>query len=641
MPVGTIQPRVDVRNLVRELADNKLRALELIREALSNAKDHGAQKVYVRTTKSARNEISVLVVDDGEGMDNGGLEAFWGIGASHKPGRGKNIGYKGHGTKLFFGSQRLTVATRVGSDPWRVTTKQKPSESPEEAIDVAELTAEHPLYDELKQLGLTEGTGTAIFVEELAFSDATELLSRGAIESYCDWFTVIGDVRSGLYDTRKAFHDAVRAGGAQTEALRTHEGELRALTVYLRANGESEYSPLGFGRSVRDKEFLQKWADDIVANKARPGLAAFGHRFADQHESGSGSQRVRDDTSAIRLTGPEDWVTDDGICIVARVEGHRRQRETYAEASWQHKQGLYSFDDRFGLWLCRNFIPITQRNDLLRKALDKSSRGHLQFDFGTLRNWQVFINDERFLPTANRNDVSNQSQLEPRFVEALVEVLTRALKMSGFLAWVDRLRRARHERQREKETKQMDERRSRVEEWIGAKRKRDAIDPMDAVGLKALSTSDSLEMRAPTNEQELFFVYGLLSARYQLPIQVLDYDASQGVDAIGRLRDPKLVSPANVHARVEFKFALSANNPIDHYFEAIDLIVCWKVDKLGAIYEESSSGDTIGTLQKRTKSVTAGKLDTHEIVYESVGGKARRIPVLQLRVAFPSPSKRQ
>ncbi|MBI3269278.1 MAG: ATP-binding protein [Planctomycetes bacterium] len=636
-----IGPEVNVQSLVRELSENKIRAFELIREALSNAKDHGARNIHVRISQAQRNEVSVLLVDDGEGMTDRGLAAFWGIGAIEKPAGVKTIGYKGHGTKLYFGSRRLSVATRTADTRWRVMSKEKPSERPTDAVEVRDMTAAAPLWKDIQNCGLAERRGTAILIEHLLFTDAAELLGRRALESYCDWFTVIGDIRSGLFDSRKAFHAAVKAGGAELEALRPHEGELRPMTVHVQANGESDFHPLGFGRTASDKEFLAKWNEDVSAHKALPGLVAFGHRFADKHETrGSQASRVRDELSAIPLTSPADWVTEDGIAIVARVEGHRRQQETYVEAGWQNKPGLYTFEDRFGLWLCRDFVPVVQRNDLLRKALDEASRGSRHFDFSSLRNWQVFLNDQQFLPTANRDDVSNQSEREPRFLKALVGVLARAMKQPGFLSWVDRLRRARHERNRGREVEQMNERRSGVEDWINSKTKKDAIDPMTVQGLAKLDEESSLLLRAPTSEQELFHVYGLLSARYEMPVQVLEYDATQGVDAIGRLSDPKLAMPPAVHGRVEFKHVVSANNPIDHYFDAIDVIICWRVEKVGQVYEESSSGETIGTLSRRAKSLLASRMDTHEITYESGGGR-RVIPVLQVSTLFPAIAARR
>lgn len=142
----------------------------------------------------------------------------------------------------------------------------------------------------------------------------------------------------------------------------------------------------------------------------------------------------------------------------------------------------------------------------------------------------------------------------------------------------------------------------------------------------------SLRMKAPASEQELFYLYGLLSARFEMPIQILEYDASQGVDAIGLVRNPKLIQPPATHGRIEFKFEVSANNPIDHFFDAIDAIICWRVEAVGDIYEKNSAGQP-GKLRKRKQAVLKPALDTHELAYPSGSGE-RVIPVLQLSTLF-------
>lgn len=48
----SIKRHDDIPNLVRELAENRISPLEIIREALSNAKDHGASSVWINTAKS-------------------------------------------------------------------------------------------------------------------------------------------------------------------------------------------------------------------------------------------------------------------------------------------------------------------------------------------------------------------------------------------------------------------------------------------------------------------------------------------------------------------------------------------------------------------------------------------------------------
>lgn len=623
-----ITRRLDLVNLVRELAENRISAIEIVREALSNAKDHGAKRVWIRTTRDARNQVSILIIDDGEGMDEERLEAFWGVGASVKS--TSAIGYKGHGTKLFFDCARLSVASRSRDSAWRLTQLDQPLRAAQESIEDLPLPAAHPLHDALASLDLLGGTGTAISIEALGSEDRAELLSRQRIESFCDWFSVIGDVRSGLFDSRKQFHDAIASNDPVLDYLRRHDSELVPIDVRLRINGEKGYRPLGQGPGAADKAFLSSWRDDLEAHADRPALLAFGHRFANFHESQHGASRVRDDMSALRLTDPTNWSTDDGLAVVARVEGHRRQRQTYLEASWQNHRGLYKFDDRFGLWLCRDFVPVAQRNDLLRRALDQALPARARFEIRSLRNWKVFVNDQGFRPTANRNDIANQAVQEDRIITTLVGFLRESLKQPAFTAWVGRLQAAARERARDREVAQIEDRRSDIRKWMSGTSKGD-IELADVSNFARLDPEQSMRLRAPQSEQELFFIYALLSGRHEMPVSLMEYNASQGVDAIGLLNEKGLLDPPESLVRVELKLDIQASHPIHHFFDAIDLILCWKVGRLGKIWEETSA--TVGDLRRRTPSRTEPGLDTHEIAYEGEQGP-RVIPILQLSELF-------
>jgi len=625
-----IRRNFNIKNLVRELAENKVSVLELIREALSNAVDHSAHTVWITTrTESARKKVSVILADDGEGMDDARLAAFWGVGDTSKVNAQRSIGYKGHGTKLFFNCRRLQVVTRTEpSGDWRLTELDRPAEYDREEISEVVLPGDHRLARVLDETGLVDGKGTVIYIEELDFEDQQDLLSREKLESYCDWFTVIGDVRSGLYDERVAFHKAIVDRTNGFESLRRNDRILAPLTVKLRVNGELAYYPLGQSPGSR---FFDAWQEDLEAHAERPDLLAYGHRFANAFAGGGHGTRLRDDRSALRMTGPADWALNNGIAIVARLEGHRRQLDTYKEASWQGHPGIYGFEQRFGLWLCRDFIPVTQRNDLLHSALDRAFATEAgYYGFNNLRNWKVFVNRQDFRLTANRNEISRQESVESQIVDALAEVLARARKQKTFRDWVSRLRSARHEKRKDKETAQMERRLREIEVWIQQSPKSDAIDPSEVEGLEELGEDYSLEMKTPTSEQELFYVYGLLSGRYVMPLHIIEYNASEGIDAIGQLRAPRLVPDGGPHVRVELKLEVSANNPIHHFFDAIDIILCWKVGKGGTIYEESSAG--AGTLRRRENPVLDPPLDTYEI---DPGEGGRVIPVIELSALFP------
>jgi hypothetical protein len=639
--MADIVRRFDIKNLVRELAENKVSVLEIVREALSNAQDHGATCVWIRTSSEHRNTVNVVLADNGEGMDDGRMEAFWGVGASAKSSRRTSIGYKGHGTKLFFYCNRLSVATRVDAGaPWRVTALDQPYKFDGTQIIETVLTAQDPLYQEIAEAGLDHSTGTVVRIEELLFDDRKDLLSRVEIESYCDWFTVIGDIRAGLFDERIQFHRAIAGNDPVLSELGLNVRELAPLEVRLRINGERAYTGIGLGPGKKAQEFFQAWKDDVQEFAARPALLAYGHRFADAYDGSGSVTRVRDDTSALRLTGPADWMTEDGIAIVARVEGHRRQLQTYLEARWQGHPGIYGFEERFGLWLCRDFIPITPRHDLLRKALERIPELEFRLGFGNLRNWKVFVNVQQFRLTANRNDISRQEDIETRVKEVLVALLERASKQKGFRDWVTRLRKATLERHKDREIAQMTRRIDEMRKWINSRDKKDGIDPTEVEGLEKLGDDYSLLIRAPSSEQELFYVYGLLSGRFIMPVHVIEYDAAEGVDAIGELRHhaSKLLAERRALIRIEFKLEVSKDNPIHHFFDAIDLIICWQVGKGGTIYEETSA--EAGTLRKRAKPVLSPPIDTYEIVCQSDSGE-RVIPIIEVSALFPQPGKRR
>ena len=316
------------------------------------------------------------------------------------------------------------------------------------------------------------------------------------------------------------------------------------------------------------------------------------------------------------------------MTIVARVEGHRRQVETYCEASWQNHPGVYRFEERFGLWLCKDFVPVVQRNDILREALARASPHALKFDLGKLRNWRVFINDQGLKLTANRNDASNLGAKKDIFTTALAEVLREQLKDAEFANWVDRLRTAVSDRERRREMQQMQERQDGIWKWLKATPAK-GVDPISVV-LERLDDERSLRVREPTSEQELFYVWALLSGRFEVPLFILDYDTREGVDAIAEVHDKALINQPL--ARVELKLRVEQRQTLNHFFDAIDVVLCCEVGKLGEIYEEEMSQVT-GRLGRRSKPVLASRLDTHEIVI-SHNDVARVIPVVQLKELF-------
>ncbi len=87
------------------------------------------------------------------------------------------------------------------------------------------------------QTDLQDSHGTVIHIQEIDVEDSCDLLHRSEIESYCDWFTVIGDIRSGLFDKRIGFHRAITRGEPVLNESRLDEADLRPIEILLCVNG--------------------------------------------------------------------------------------------------------------------------------------------------------------------------------------------------------------------------------------------------------------------------------------------------------------------------------------------------------------------------------------------------------------------
>ena len=124
----TITPTVNQAKEFMEIASDFGQPLELLREAISNAFDAKATRIRLLFSTELVKGIHVLKIvieNNGTGMDRDNLQAFFDLGNSprHKEktsGSAGNaatfpIGEKGHGTKVYFDSSRITVFTHHGN----------------------------------------------------------------------------------------------------------------------------------------------------------------------------------------------------------------------------------------------------------------------------------------------------------------------------------------------------------------------------------------------------------------------------------------------------------------------------------------------------------------------------------------------
>lgn len=184
------QPKVNEVNEFLEIASDFEDPLEVIRESLSNSWDAGASEVQIKI-RTGNNGSEIIIDDDGEGMSQRDLESFFDLGNSRKT---DSIGYKGHGTKIFYKSDRITVNTSRGD-----TTLRAVMEDPWRKLNEKQL----PEYQVTETDRRTNNTGTHIRISGFRSGQGFEpsSLTYNKLHHYLTWKTIGGSTAHFFRDS--------------------------------------------------------------------------------------------------------------------------------------------------------------------------------------------------------------------------------------------------------------------------------------------------------------------------------------------------------------------------------------------------------------------------------------------------------
>ncbi|QSG02807.1 ATP-binding protein [Natranaeroarchaeum sulfidigenes] len=176
-------PKVNEVNEFLEIASDFEDPLEVIRESLSNSYDAGASEVKI----SIRNQpegSDIIIEDDGHGMNERDLESFFDLGNSRKT---DSIGYKGHGTKIFYKSDHIEVTTVRDGKSYRAVM-----EEPWEKLNRKEL----PKYELTKHSVRSGNSQTKIKITNFRSGKGfnAEELTYNKIHHYLKWKTIAGSL---------------------------------------------------------------------------------------------------------------------------------------------------------------------------------------------------------------------------------------------------------------------------------------------------------------------------------------------------------------------------------------------------------------------------------------------------------------
>lgn len=194
-------PKVNEVNEFLEIASDFEDPLEVIRESLSNSYDANASNVEIEI-RSREMGSDIIIDDDGDGMAHRDLESFFDLGNSRKS---NSIGYKGHGTKIFYKSDEIVVNTVNGDINLRAEMAE-----PWKKLNNREL----PEY-EINETSVREGSkGTRVRIHNFRSGKGfdPQSLTYNKIEHYLKWKTIAGSTAHIFGEDQHEMNITVRLG---------------------------------------------------------------------------------------------------------------------------------------------------------------------------------------------------------------------------------------------------------------------------------------------------------------------------------------------------------------------------------------------------------------------------------------------
>jgi hypothetical protein len=242
------------------------------------------------------------------------------------------------------------------------------------------------------------------------------------------------------------------------------------------------------------------------------------------------------------------------------------------------KEGMYRVEDRYGLWLCKDYIPIQQVTDWISEGKR-----------AVATKYHAFVNCQEVRLTANRGDFGNTDADLVNAIEATVAEWHRdtVLNDATYKKYQDELELEDVYRDPEVERKDLE------------KRKKNAKNKKIAHWTKI--TKESVRLIEPRQEAGVLALFCTVHARCPgfVPFEIVDYDTRKGYDAL--VLSPNPTTGAKEYKFVEFKKVLETD--FNHSFRHLASLVCWDC----SLGDGTEVADING--EKRVLNITRPKKD--------------------------------
>jgi len=491
-----LEPTVCEEREFLEIAEDFSNPCEIFREALSNAFDAGASEITIKLTTSKYGSRSILQIefsDNGCGMGRDQLQAFFDLGNSTSRDNNDTIGEKGHGTKIYYKSSRIEVVTSSAGKQLRASVA-----NPYDAL----ANGNKPSISVSSRDVNPSEHGTKITIDDYNHS-IRDRFTHSYLKDYILWFTKMGSIESQL----------------------GHQKHAKA-RVYLQGVDADAPETVEFGHIFpEESKDLGKLLDVF-------GVDAPSRYVKKWKQSG-----------ALKNFPDVKW---DAVFYLEGDDAKRSYNPMIRGKGRTLQTGMYSVQERYGLWLCKDHIPIQRMNEWVTIKGSEFTRFH------------AFVNCQGFRLTANRGSVMNTppAVLEDIQREVVQFYRDKIASTSEFtdLEWLE----------------------GQAAAFINAdKDERDFTKRVSKLSKRRAAGFKGHTFLEPENEVGVLSLVTALTVidSSALPFKILDYTTYRGNDALATFSTEDLPLEKLNIGYIEFKYTLQPS--FNHLFKHLRGIVCW------------------------------------------------------------------
>ena len=491
---GKYIPAVSDFSIFREVASNISNPLEIIREAISNSDDANANKINICVDRNLNGQLTISIEDNGDGMNVDGIHRFFNLGFSNKS--TNKIGEKGVGTKIFYKSEAIHIETHDKEGNLYIADMSNPWDKLQKNIV--------PEYV-IQELESDGKRGTKVVITSYKADSPENFFNLESIKDYIQWFTIGGSFRN------------IFANRVNVKKKINNIDIVPQIIIEDRINEKSELIS-GIHQFEEPNENIKLYNSTDVLYTSDDYARTFGPYIRETNIKG-------------------EYVS---VQIYGTVSGKNAKRKICSLNTEQE------YKSRFGLYLCKDFIPCVKMDELL--------------DTDDYYHYHIVANSQNFKLTSDRNNISNIDDVKVKWViDQITQVVNKEIKPIANREYFMM-------KKKEEEQKKLNEKCSKT------KRNIKQVVKSPRIGIEGLGIA-----KVPKNELEtaLLFASILSNLEYKQYIPmikcILSYSDKTSTDMVCLSNDGE-----NILVEIELKLKNFLNH--NHPIETVDYIVCWKVD---------------------------------------------------------------